>query len=122
MPTKTTDSLGTLYDALASQQAARSPAIRELPDDERRAYMREAKRRSRERQREATEAGSPLATDHAVRAALADAALMILATDAPGAAQVMAALRAAFPGRGGVPATVRARCRSGALRPTALRP
>ncbi|WP_062114906.1 hypothetical protein [Aureimonas sp. AU40] len=84
--------------------------------------MREAKRRSRERQREAGKAGSPLATDDAIRAALADAALMILATDAPGAEQVMSALCRAFPGRGGVPASVRARCRSGTLRPTLLRP
>ena len=122
MTNRTADPLRTLYDALAAQQAARPPTVRDMPSDERREYMREAKRRSRERQRAAAESGSPLATDDAIRAALAEAALMILATDAPGAEQVMAALRGAFPGRGGVPATVRARCRSGALRPTLLRP
>ncbi|RIX99116.1 MULTISPECIES: hypothetical protein [Aureimonas] len=122
MTSRVADPLHTLYDALAAQQAAQPTPVRHLPADERRAYMREAKRRSRERQREAAEAGSPQATDDAIRAALADAALMILATDAPGAEQVMSALRSAFPGRGGVAGTVRARCRSGTLRPTLLRP
>ncbi|BDA82496.1 hypothetical protein Sa4125_00380 [Aureimonas sp. SA4125] len=117
-----TDPLHALYEAVAARQAARPTAVRDLPADERRAYMREAKRTSRERQRAASADGSPLATDDAIRAALADAALMILATDAPGAAQIMSALAAAFTGRGGVPGTVRARCRSGSLRPTLIKP
>lgn len=122
MPTPSTDPLRALYDAVAVRLAAQPTAVRDLSADERREYMRKAKRASRERQREASAIGSPLATDDTIRAALADAALMILATDAPGAAQVMSALVAAFPGRGGVPGNVRARCRSGSLRPTLLKP
>lgn len=120
--TNTTDPLATLYAAVAAAQAKRPVTVRDMPAEDRAAYMREAKRRSRARQRAAEAEGSPLATDEAIRAALADAALLILATGAPGSDQVMSALSKAFPGRSGVPGTTKARARAGSLRPTMLTP
>ncbi|WP_427024874.1 hypothetical protein ACP4J4_02735 [Aureimonas ureilytica] len=55
MPTTPADPLHTLYGALAPQQSAPPTPVRRLPADERRAYMRAAKRRSRERQRAASD-------------------------------------------------------------------
>lgn len=117
--TITVDPIRALYDAIAAQTDAR-PSVRDLPDDDRRAYMREAQRKARARKKEAAASGSPLPTDDAIRAALADAALMILATDAPGAREVLSVLSKAFPGRNGVPSTTQARARAGTLRPTML--
>lgn len=113
-----TDPLETLYRHLT---AGRKPGIRDLPPDERRAYYRDASRRRRERQRQAMESGSPQPTDGAIRDALADAALAILATDAPGSDEIRRVLARIFAGRAGVPGTVTARARSGRLRPKHLR-
>jgi len=68
------ETLARLYAALQTTK----PGIRDLPVDDRREYMKEAKRRSRQKAREAAETGSPEPTSAAVRAALADAAIMLL--------------------------------------------
>ncbi|MFC4171630.1 hypothetical protein ACFOYU_06115 [Microvirga sp. GCM10011540] len=111
-----TDTLMKLYGALASQSAGKA-TIANMTMEERRAYDREARRRSRQRVRESIERGSPEPTSAMIREALADAALMILASGAPGADQIRNVLAMAFPGRGGVPGTVTVLARSGRLRP-----
>lgn len=111
------DALDKLYAHLT---AGRKPTVRDLSLEERRAYNRGASQRRRDRQRKATADGSPEPTDGAVRAALADAALAILATDAPGADEVRRILGRVFEGRVGVPGTVTARAKAGSLRPMLL--
>ncbi|MBX3576269.1 MAG: hypothetical protein KF723_03600 [Rhizobiaceae bacterium] len=109
-----------LYESLTAGKAGKPEAVRDMEPEAGRAYMRDAKARSRERQRQASEAGRTEPTAAAVRDALADAALMILAVDGPGAAQVRNALLLAFPGKTGLPMKVTQRARSGALKPKLL--
>jgi len=114
--------LTRLYGALAARGASRQPTTRELPPEAKREYDREAKRRSRERAKRAAETGALEDRADAVRDVLADASLILLATGAPGAAEVERLLGVAFRARPGVPVKVRARARSGALRPKLLTP
>ncbi len=131
--------------------------------EQRRAYNREAKRASREKAKAAAEEGRVEARADVVRAALARAALVILATGAPGSTQVSALvckavgadpatgmsladvvladagliilatgapgskaveqhLAATFAARPGVVGTLKAKARSGKLRPRVLTP
>jgi hypothetical protein len=97
--------------------------IRELDAADRAAYMREAKRASRARQRAARAAaadGQPVATAlpsaDEVREVLADAALLLLAVDGPGADQVRHVLARALPTRAGLPSLVTSKAKSGRLR------
>jgi len=113
------DSIETLYARLT---AGRRKAIRDLPDEERRAYVAQRVREHRRRQKEAVAKGSPEPTVPMIRDALADAALAILATDAPGADEIRRILSRIFEGRAGVTDTVTARARSGRLRPRLLKP
>lgn len=92
-----------------------------LNAEERREYYRIARRRSRAREQKSVEAGAIEPTAANVRDALADAALMILATDGPGADQVRTVLAAVFQKRPGVPMTVEMRARRGKLRPKLVR-
>ena len=71
-----------LYALLTSRPKRRT--VRELDTDARRAYLAKAGRGYRQRQRAAQERGSPEPTAPMIRAALADAALMLLACDGPG--------------------------------------
>lgn len=108
--------------ALPNVERFRSkPGIRDLPPEERKAYQREAVRAHREKLKAQKAQGNPEPTKDAVREALADAAIMLLAVDGPGAEQVRAYLERAFPGRSGVPITVTSRARSGKLRPRSLK-
>ncbi|MBJ6125421.1 hypothetical protein [Microvirga splendida] len=106
--------LMNLYRALV---ATEGKGIADMSPEERRAYNREAKRRSLTRQRQAAQAGTPEPTTAAIRGALADAAIAILAVHGPGADEVMRILGQAFSGRPGVPGMVRVMARSGKLRP-----
>ncbi|MXQ10448.1 hypothetical protein [Microvirga makkahensis] len=112
----------SLYRALESAAAGRPTAVRDMSPDDRAAYMRAAKRKSRQREKEAAESGRPEPTAAMIREALADAAILILATDAPGGAQVRNILFKAFPGRAGVAGSVTAKARSGKLKPKLLTP
>ena len=56
-----------------------------------------------------------------VRAALVDAAIMLLATDGPGSEEIGNWLGRVFAGRAGVPGTVTAKARSGRLKPRLLK-
>lgn len=92
-------------------------------DDARREYLRNAKRRSREAQHQARAEGRPIKA-HAdeLRAALADAALITIAVDGPGSAEIIRLVCAAFPGQAGLPLSLRAKARKGRLRPRLLTP
>lgn len=89
----------------------------DLTDDQRREYMAEKNRQSRARQREAMAQGEPLPTKANIRNVLADAAIMLLATDGPGADQIRHVIAATFPSRPGLLLKVEQQAKSGRLRP-----
>jgi hypothetical protein len=117
---KDLDALIALIEAERAQKN-RKRSVRDLPLEERREYQREAVRKHRAKLRDNKAQGNPQPTRDAVREALADAALMLLAVDGPGADQVRAYLVKAFPGRVGVSMTVTSGARSGKLRPKSLK-
>lgn len=112
-----TEAIAALYKALA---ATAKPTVRELSPADRTAYDRENKRQQRARAKAAKEAGRPEASDAAIREALADAAILLLAVDGPGASEIQRAVARAFPGRSGVASTTRIRAKAGTLRPKVL--
>src|SRR5690606_12283759 len=104
-------------EALYAQlTAGRRKAVRDRPVEERRAYGAQRVREHRQRQKEAVAKGSPEPTAPMIREALADAAIALLAVDGPGSDQIRHWLGQAFPGRVGVPGTVTARAKAGALK------
>ncbi|AID30821.1 hypothetical protein MCHK_3014 [Mesorhizobium huakuii 7653R] len=111
------EALMELYRRLKDRNAPKAGAFTTLSDDERRDYFKLARRRSRANDRAAIAAGSPAPTTSNIRHTLADAALMILAVDAPGADLVREVLADVFRQRPGVPFTVQQRARAGKLRP-----
>ncbi|MBP0439126.1 hypothetical protein [Tianweitania sediminis] len=113
-----TDPLDTLYARLT---AGRRSGVRDLDPEARRAYQRKATEATRRRQREAVEAGSPEPLAAAVRDALADAALALLAVGGPGSDEVQRVVATVFAGRPGVAGTVAAKARAGTLRPRLLK-
>jgi hypothetical protein len=112
------DGLEALYEHLTRNSRK---GVRNLSEGERRDYMARAAREHRKRQREAIDGGSPEPTVSNVRAALADAALALLATDAPGADGIRRVLDQVFGGRPGVSGTVSAKARAGRLKPRLLK-
>ena len=117
---KQTEAIAALYTAMATQGGNRT--IRELSAEDRATYNRDAQRRHRAKKRASAEAGRPEATDEAIRIALSDAAILLLAVGGPGADAIERAVRMAFPGRSGVASTTRLRARAGTLRPRVLTP
>lgn len=111
------DALMQLYDLLVEKGAPDPGGFTALDQAGKREYFRLSRRKSRARHSAALAAGDLVPTTGNVRAALADAALMILAIDAPGADQVREVLTKAFATRPGAPATIEARVKSGRLRP-----
>ena len=122
--TKTSDqqtkALAALYTVLAAQDGKRT--VRELSAEDRTAYNREAQRKHREKKAAARTAGRPEATDDAIRVALSDAAILLLAVGGPGADAIERAVHTAFPGRPGVASSTRMRARAGTLPPRMLTP
>ena len=108
------EALLALHDHLRSQGDGK-PAYTDMSADERREYHREAKRRQRQREREAKAEGRAVLNDANLRAALADAALMLLASDGPGTSIVRNAVASAFPHMPGVVLTLEQKARSGAM-------
>ncbi|MBZ9856749.1 hypothetical protein LB566_23435 [Mesorhizobium sp. CA13] len=106
-----------LYQLLAKRNAPKAGSFTSLSADQRREYFRVARRRSRARARAAAGAGAVEPNTRNVRDALADAALMILATDAPGADLVLEVLAKVFRERPGVPISVQHRAKVGKMRP-----
>lgn len=110
-----------LYEALKARNAPKPGSFSSLSIDERREYFRVARRRSRAREKTAAVAGRIEPNTQNIRDALADAALMILATGAPGAEEVRRVLAAIFEERPGVPLDVENRARRGRLKPKLAR-
>lgn len=110
-----------LYRRLVEHGAPKPGSFSALDDAGRRAYFTEARRRNRARERKAQDAGAIEPNLANIRDALADAALMMLATDAPGADHVRAVLAQVFAARPGAPMTIETRARRGKLKPKLLR-
>lgn len=106
-----------LHDALAKRNAPKPGSFASLDQDQRREYFRVARQRSRAKVKTAEANGGPAPTMANVRDALADAALMILATSAPGTKSIRKVLRQIFATRPGVPMTVEAKAKRGKLKP-----
>ena len=91
--------------------------IEAMSAEERRAYNAEAKRASREHQRETRATGEGKPTTDLTRDLLADIAIMMLTSDASGSDTIMSGLKTYFCSRVGFPSKIKADCRSGKLRP-----
>lgn len=117
---KRDQALVALYETLRARNAPKPGSFSALGEDERREYFRKARQRSRARERAAKAGGRIEANTANVREALADAALMILATDAPGADQVRTVLAAVFASRPGAPIAIENKAKRGRLRPRLL--
>lgn len=97
--------------------ARRQPGkLEKMTADERKAYDREIKARSRAAQKAAAEEGNPKVTVDLTRDLLADIALMMLAADAPGADTIMKGLQGYFKGRTGFPAQIRHKAKTRKLK------
>ncbi|TGQ19146.1 MAG: hypothetical protein E5V67_22835 [Mesorhizobium sp.] len=108
------EALTKLYALLTAKNAPKPGSFTGLNEDQKRQYFRLSRRRSRARMRAAS---SVAATAANINQALADAALMILATDAPGADQVRKVLQTIFEQRPGVPISVENKAKQGKLKP-----
>lgn len=106
-----------LYKHLAEDA---SRGFTDLSDEERAAYMREARNRSRQKAREAIASGSPTPSKTNIRHALADAALQLIAEGSPAADEILKLVGACFPGKGGVPGRTRGLIKDGKLKPKFL--
>lgn len=115
------EALAEIYERLRTRNAPKPGTFSALDDAGRSAYFREAVRRSRAAAAENRAAGKITPTKPNIRDAFADAALMILATDAPGADQVRAVLAAVFSGRPGTPMAIENKAKRGRLRPKLFR-
>lgn len=104
------------YDLIEKMTAA-PISIAEMTVEERREYDRKRRAESRARHKAAAAAGTPLPSKEVVRDALADAAIMLLAVDGPGAEQIRNVLGQVFEARPGVVLQVSADARRGKLRP-----
>ncbi|OBQ89970.1 hypothetical protein [Mesorhizobium sp. AA23] len=108
------EALEKLYGLLTAKNAPKPGSFSSLNADQKREYFRLARRRSRAKVRAAP---SVAATAANISQALSDAALMILATGAPGAEQVRKVLQTIFEQRPGVPISVENRAKQGKLKP-----
>ena len=114
------ETLKRLYDAIRERQSA-APSVRDMPVDDRRRYTADAVAEHRRRQKEAIAKGTPELTTANIRAALADAAIAILATDANGSKEIQTVLNRIFSDKPGAALTISARAASGRIKPKLLR-
>jgi hypothetical protein len=115
------EALAKLYALLKERNAPKPGSFATLDADGRRRYFTEARRRNRAKEKTAAAKGAPMPTLANVRDALADSALMMLATGAPGTEHIRACLGHIFEARPGVPTLIEARARSGEIRPKLVR-
>ncbi|MDG4874128.1 hypothetical protein P9273_03325 [Mesorhizobium sp. WSM4935] len=108
------EALAKLYGLLTAKNAPKPGSFTSLNADQKREYFRLSRQRSRARMRAAS---TVVASAANINQALSDAALMILATDAPGADQVRKVLQTIFEQRPGVPISVENRAKQGRLKP-----
>lgn len=98
--------------------AIRKPGkIEAMSVEDRRAYNAEASRASRQRKRETRATGAGKPTTDITRDLLADIAILMLASDAPGSETIMSGLRKYFADRVGYPMKIKVDCRKGKLQP-----
>lgn len=90
--------------------------IEAMTPEERRAYNAAAKRASRDRQREALASGKVKPSVDVTRDLLADIAIMMLASDAPGSETILSGLQRYFSDRVGYPLKIKTDCRRGKLK------
>lgn len=109
------------YDLCAKRDAP--PAtIADMTTEQRREYDRRKRAESRARAKRAAAEGAIKPSLPAVRDALADAAIMLLAVDGPGATEIRNILAKVFAARPGVVLQVSADARRGKLRPKLAKP
>jgi len=91
--------------------------IADMSTDELRTYEAARKKAYRASRKAAVEAGGASATESTARDLLADLAIMILATNAPGSDVIMSGLDRYYVGKEGWPISIRAKCRTGKFKP-----
>lgn len=106
-----------LHDLLKARGAPKPGSFSALNEDEKREYFRIHRQQARAIERQAAARGAVKPTKGNIRDALADAALMLLATSGPGADQVRHVLATVFSQRPGVPIAVEHKAKNGKLRP-----
>ncbi|MFL0693671.1 MAG: hypothetical protein ACJLUP_16705 [Agrobacterium tumefaciens] len=106
----------TALDILLQHAKLQPGKIEAMTPEERRAYNAAAKRASRDRQREALSLGKAKPSTDVTRELLADIAVMMLASDAPGSETIMAGLQRYFTDRVGYPIKIKNDCRRGKLK------
>ena len=109
------------YDIVAKLTAAHA-SIADMTVEQRREYDRKRRAESRARAKQAAAEGALKPSLQNVRDALADAALMLLAVDGPGAEQIRNVLGQVFAARPGVVLKISADARRGKLKPKLARP
>lgn len=111
------DDLVVVTERKPAAQRRNTVAIADMSPDEFREYKakKQAERRAALKERESS--GSIKFDANSTREALADAALLILATGGPGAAAIGAYLSRIFHDQVGAPLTIKTWARSGKLRP-----
>lgn len=103
---------------LAELIDATPPTLKEMSVGFQRHYNRSGVEKHRDAVQAALDVGIVLPTKPHIRAALADAAMAILASDGPGADEVRRVLRSVFHAHAGTPMTVEAHIHSGKIKPT----
>ena len=94
--------------------------IRDLPDAERKAYKAKKQAERRAALKERAEGGSVKFDVATAREALADAALMLLASGGDGSAAIERYLEKVYHDQAGAPLTIKARAKAGLLKPKLL--
>ncbi|CAN7332956.1 hypothetical protein [Neorhizobium tomejilense] len=94
--------------------------IRDLPDEERKAYKARKQAERRAKLKERVDRGSVKFDVATAREALADAALMLLASGADGSVAIERYLEKVFHDQAGAPLTIKAKARAGLLKPKLL--
>lgn len=95
--------------------------IRDLPDDERKAYKARKQAERRAKLQERVDGGSVKFDAASAREALADAALMILASGSEGSVAIERYLAKVYHDQAGALLTIKAHARSGRLKPRLLK-
>lgn len=103
-----------LYDLIA--KSSQPTRIAGMSSEERREYNRAAKAASRARQKAEIEQGRVPVTTEITRDLLADIAIAMLATSAPGAETIEKALVKFFHDRPGYPSKIKLDCKRGKLK------
>jgi len=104
----------------SSRKKASKVGVADMADTEFRAYKAKLQADRREAIKAKKAQGVLPFNTSTTRDALADAAIMLLASDGPGADAIRAYLSKVFPAMHGVPLTVTARAKAGELRPKLL--